>query len=209
MLAYLVEFPWMDPIISPRALRLYDICLEYLKSVQASWKMVGSWVDTLAKLSEVHHRFASEGRAAHATTDHFSEFRARVLDFGSINTTQLDVNYPQNPREMYSSVRTRVAGDQNPSSMGPGTGPPLLPPPPQPPAAERTAQISSQYSNQYSMPENQPMQSIHEGSLMAFMQGNSWDFLNDDWLNCMIDPALAASAGQTGHAAPLESGQVV
>ncbi|CCG83058.1 Putative uncharacterized protein [Taphrina deformans PYCC 5710] len=178
MLIYLVEFPWMDPIIAPRALDLYKICIDYLKSVQTTWRMVDNWVETLSKLSEVHHRFAKEGRSTQQTTDHFAEYRTRVLDFGSL-TTQLDTSYPRNPREIYSSVRTDVPEDSH-ASLGASTNSVAQ----RTKARHETAPITVlPYADHYVPLETLPIQSIHEGSLLAFMQGNNWDFYNDDWMN--------------------------
>lgn len=185
MLAYLVAFPWMDPEISPRARSLYGTCIDYLTSVQNTWKMVANWVDTLTKLAEIHHKFAKDGRAAYQTTDHFADFRTRVLDFGSLtSTTQLDTSYPHSTREMYSSVRTGVSDERN----GLGTVATQAAASSQQPLSSTSQQtrpsnaFQGQYANQFAPSDIQPMQSIHEGSLLAFMQGNNWDFLNDDWL---------------------------
>lgn len=176
MLAYLVEFPWMDPDTAPRAPELYQTCIDYLRSVQSSWPMVDNWVETLVKLAEIHHKFSKDGRSAHQTTDHFADYRTRVLDFGSL-TTQLDSNYPKNSREVYSSVRTHVSDErhQNPNNAQMG----------QPAGVRQEAVVTAAlpYADQYIPFEAPTVHSIHEGSLLAFMQGNNWDFMGDDWLS--------------------------
>lgn len=148
--------------------------------------MVSNWVDTLTKLAEIHHKFAKDGRAAYQTTDHFADFRTRVLDFGSLTTTtQLDTSYPHTTREMYSSVRTGVS-EERPSLLA-GVITSSLSSQPQTytnnvQQGRSSNAFQGQYANQFAPSDAQPMQSIHEGSLLAFMQGNNWDFLNDDWL---------------------------
>lgn len=181
LLAYLIAFPWMDPQISPRAPALYESCFEYLKSVQSAWKMVANWVETLTNLNEVHQKFARDKRASYQTTDHFADFRTRVLDFGSL-TTQIDTSYPQNAREVYSSVRTNATDNSEPL---------------QPTAnyaqvnngqfhqsdtrLDITVPSQPQLATQFGPMDAQSMQSIHEGSLLAFMQGHKWDALGEQW----------------------------
>lgn len=172
MLLYLINFPWVDPEVAPRASTLYDTCTSYLKSVQGTWKMVATWNNTLTKLAEVHQKFAKEGARAYQTGDLFSEFRTRVLDFGTLSTTQLDTSYPRSSREMYSSVRSEIPPAQ-PAPV------PQLNPVGQ---KSRNVATSGQYANQFDPAEAQMLQPLSDASLAAFLQSSNWNFLNDDWL---------------------------
>ena len=156
MMAYLVSFPWMDheQKVAPRARTLCRIASDYLKSVQSTWRMVANWVETLAKISEVHAKFAQEGRFPSQNEDHFAEYRSKVLDFGHLHQVQEPYG-----RDTYnSSLRTGAQEPQRPVGRLETNG------------------------NGVSA-EAQHMQSIHEGALSAFMQGNDWDLLTDDWLS--------------------------
>lgn len=179
MLLYLIEFPWVDPEVAPRARTLYETCTSYLKSVQGTWKMVNTWNGTLSKLVEVHHKWATEGARAYQTGDLFSEFRTRVLDFGTLSTTQLDTSYPRTSREMYSSIRTSAAEERASQPLIH-----LAPVPQLHPLGHnmRNATTSGQYANQFESIEAQMLTTINDNNLAAFMQMSNWDFLNDDWL---------------------------
>lgn len=194
MLLYLINFPWVDPEVAPRASALYDTCTSYLKSVQGTWKMVATWSSTLSKLAEVHQKFAKEGARAYQSGDLFSEFRTRVLDFGTLSTTQLDTTYPRSSREMYSSVRSEVPEDRAPRMpLHPAPVPQLHPMGP-----HVRSVPTSQYTNQFDPAEGQmQLQPISDASLAAFMQASNWDFLNDDWLagiGPITDDGLGLSA---------------
>ena len=119
-MAYLAAFPWMDNDISPRAQALYHEGLGYLESSKSKWKMVTSWVDTAKKLYDVHSRFSREGKLAYETTDHFADFRSRVLDYGTLHDSTISTSYERAAsRGAYTSnVRSQIAPRGGPSNGG-------------------------------------------------------------------------------------------
>ncbi|BFZ54269.1 hypothetical protein PYCC9005_001302 [Savitreella phatthalungensis] len=120
VMAYLAAFPWSDPEISPRALQLHREGLGYLEDARGKWKMVSNWIETARKLYDLHTRFSSEGRLAYETTDHFADFRSKVLDYGTLADAGVQ-------RDAYTSnVRSQVGprmSAQTPRSNSPVPSP--------------------------------------------------------------------------------------
>ena len=174
MMAYLIAFPWVDvrQTVAPRAKSLFTQAADYLESVQSTWRMVTNWVETLHKMLEVHLKFAKDANLLNSSEDHFAEYRSKVLDFGNLHTTQ-DVYVPVTKNAYSSSIRTDVT--TQPRQQGPIV----------------SSSVPDEPSTGFE--ETPYIQSIHEGGLIAFMQGHDWDLITDDWLNSIM-PIEGSSA---------------